>query len=144
MAEFEHYRVANERVRLEKESALADMVKASVVSHTIMNTEMQVRLSNESLQDVRIRTQGEYDLRMYEKKREIDIRLNNQESTNSFNLSDQALTNENERKMKMMKANTNSQVTLMETTSTCNRNQAIFNQFGPNDKDEEEEEEEDE
>ena len=46
--------------------------------------------------------------------------------------------------MKMMKANTNSQVTLMETTSTCNRNQAIFNQFGPNSKDEEDASEEDE
>ena len=140
--EFENYRLANEKARLDKETALADLVKERVVASAITSTEMQTRLTNESLQDIRIRTQGEYEQRMYIQRREADIRLNDMENTNNFKLAQQALTNENERKLKVSNSNTEQQVKLMETTSNCNRNQAIFNQFGINNEDEESEKDE--
>lgn len=121
---------ALEKARLEKEIALAEMLKVSAVNASIANHALQTRLNDETLQDQRHRSQTEFNLRIAQEKAQFAFDLDHQAKLNDFKIADTAATNENERKLKFHNFQTNSQVKLMETTSTCNRNQAIFNKFG--------------
>lgn len=127
-----------DKMRLEKEAALADMAKTSSMNAQITAHEMQLKRHDESLQDQRRRTQAEHTWQMEKEKTQFQFDLAHQAKLNEFKIADTAATNDNERRLKFHNFQTNSQVKLMETTSFCNRNQSIFNQFGNVEAEEEE------
>ena len=117
-----------DKLILERETALADLAKTTALNASIASHELSTRLNLETLQDQRKRTQNETDLEI----RKRNIELDHLEAMNKFKVRDAEANSDHVRKIDIVKLTTNSQISLMETTSICNRNQSIFNNYGVN------------
>lgn len=105
------------KTRLEKEAELVNLTSSLAVSSTI-----------ERVQDERKRMQIENEIHT---RKEL-IQLDHLEAMNKAKVREFEAASAHARQMEMVKLTTSSQIGLMETTSNCNRGQAIFNSFGNN------------